>query len=76
MIFKVFYQKDKTRSPRRETTQIMYLDLDVKDEKAGVIAGRELLAKKTNYTVEFIEGLSDDAVAYEQENGGLEITTL
>ncbi len=76
MIFKVFYQTDKSRSPRRETTQILYLDLDVKDEKAGVIAGREILSKSTNYTVEFIEGLSDEAAAYERENGGLEITTF
>ncbi|MGM9885768.1 MULTISPECIES: DNA-directed RNA polymerase subunit epsilon [unclassified Lactococcus] len=76
MIFKVFYQKDKTRAPRRENTQIMYLDLDVKDEKAGVIAGRELLASNTEYVVEFIEGLSDDAVAYDQENGDFEITTF
>ncbi|MFR6224473.1 MAG: RNA polymerase epsilon subunit, partial [Lactococcus lactis] len=28
MIFKVFYQKDNTRSPRRETTEALYLDLD------------------------------------------------
>lgn len=76
MIFKVFYQKNKSRNPRRETTQILYLDLDVQDEKAGVITGRELLAAKTNYTIEFIEGLSDDAADYERQNGGLEITTL
>lgn len=76
MIFKVFYQKDKTRAPRRETTQIMYLDLDVEDEKAGIIAGREILAKNTDYIVEFIEGLSDDAVAYDKENGDFEITTF
>lgn len=54
----------------------MYLDLDVKDEKAGVIAGREILAQNTDYVVEFIEGLSDDAVAYDQENGNFEITTF
>ena len=76
MIFKVFYQADKTRSPRRETTQTLYLDLDVADEKAGVIEGKALLAENTDYTVEFIQALSDDAVAYERENGGFEITTF
>ncbi|CAM3224232.1 DUF1447 family protein [Lactococcus hircilactis] len=76
MIFKVFYQKDKSRAPRRETTQIMYLDLDVQDENAGVIAGRELLAQNTAYVVEFIQALSDDAVAYDQENGDFQITTF
>mgnify|MGYP004708117523 CR=1 FL=1 len=76
MIFKVFYQKDERRAPRRETTQIMYLDLDVQDENAGVIAGRELLAQNTAYVVEFIQALSDDAVAYDQENGDFQITTF
>lgn len=76
MIFKVFYQKDKSRAPRRETTQIMYLGLDVQDENAGVIAGRELLAQNTAYVVEFIQALSDDAVAYDQENGDFQITTF
>ncbi|EKF52082.1 RNA polymerase epsilon subunit [Lactococcus garvieae] len=74
MIFKAFYQVDKTRSPRRETTEVLYLDLDVTDTREGVILARELLAANTDYHVEFIDSLSDEAVEYEKENGGLEIT--
>lgn len=50
MIFKVFYQKDKSRSPRRETTETLYLDLDVATKEEGIIAARELLATKTLIT--------------------------
>ena len=76
MIFKAFYQEDKTRSPRRETTKVLYLDLDVTDTREGVILARELLAANTGYHVEFIDSLSDEAVEYEKENGGLEITSF
>lgn len=76
MIFKAFYQADKTRSPRRETTEVLYLDLDVTDTREGVILARELLAANTDYHVEFIDSLSDEAVEYEKENGGLEITSF
>jgi DNA-dependent RNA polymerase auxiliary subunit epsilon len=76
MIFKVFYQKDKSRSPRRETTEILYLDLNVEDARAGVIAARELLTANTAYHVEFIDALSDESVEYEKETGVFEITTF
>lgn len=76
MIFKVFYQKDKTRSPRRETTESLYLDLDVDNERDGIIQARELLAKNTAYHVEFIDALSDETVAYEKETGVFEITSF
>ena len=76
MIFKAFYQEDKTRSPRRETTKVLYLVLDVTDTREGVILARELLAANTDYHVEFIDSLSDEAVEYEKENGGLEITSF
>lgn len=76
MIFKVFYQKDKTRSPRRETTEILYLDIDVDNASDGIITARELLAKNTPYHVEFIDQLTDEAVNYEKEAGVFEITSL
>ena len=76
MIFKAFYQEDITRSPRRETTKVLYLDLDVTDTREGVILARELLAANTDSHVEFIDSLSDEAVEYEKENGGLEITSF
>ena len=76
MIFKVFYQKDKSRSPRRETTETLYLALDVATKEEGIIAARELLATKTPYHVEFIDSLSDEAVEYEKETGVFEITSF
>ena len=76
MIFKAFYQVDKTRSPRRETTEVLYLDLDVASEREGVILAREILSANTKYHVEFIDALSDEAVEYEKEHGGFEITTF
>lgn len=76
MIFKVFYQKDNTRSPRRETTEALYLDLDVATKGEGVILARELLAKNTAYHVEFIDSLSDESVEYEKETGVFEITSF
>lgn len=76
MIFKVFYQADKKHAPRREFTQTLYLEFDVKTEEEGVILGRELLADNTDYVIEFIQALSDEAVEYERENGNFEITTF
>ena len=76
MIFKDFYQKDNTRSPRRETTEALYLDLDVATKEEGVILARELLAKNTAYHVEFIDSLSDESVEYEKETGVFEITSF
>ncbi|MCL2113169.1 DNA-directed RNA polymerase subunit epsilon [Lactococcus protaetiae] len=76
MIFKVFYQKDKSRSPRRETTETLYLDIDVDNISDGIIIARELLAKNTEYHIEFIDGLSDEAVEYEKETGVFEITSF
>lgn len=76
MIFKVFYQVNRKHTPRRETTQTLYLEFDVQSEKEGIIAGRELLSKNTDYTVEFIEALSDSAVKYERENGDFSISTF
>lgn len=74
MIFKVFYQAKKERSPRRETTQTLYLDIDTDDAKAGIIKAREIVKDNTNYHVEFIDALSDEAVKYDQENGEFEVT--
>ena len=35
MIYKVFYQETKDRSPRRETTRSLYLDIDANSELEG-----------------------------------------
>ncbi len=76
MIYKVFYQETKTRSPRREQTKALYLDNDATDELEGRIKARKLVEEKTNYNIEFIELLSDKHLEYEKESGVFALTEL
>lgn len=62
MIFKVYYQPDKKISPRRENTQVFYLE--AKDE----VSARALVEQKKEYNVELIEALSDAALEYEKQS--------
>ena len=48
MIYKVFYQETKDRSPRRETTRSLYLDIDASSELEGRIAARQLVEEKSS----------------------------
>ncbi|HEL0549591.1 TPA: DNA-dependent RNA polymerase auxiliary subunit epsilon family protein [Streptococcus equi subsp. zooepidemicus] len=74
MIYKVFYQETKERSPRRENTQALYLDIDAASELEGRIKARKMVEEHTNYNVEFIELLSDKHLDYEKETGVFELT--
>ena len=75
MIYKVFYQETKDRSPRRETTRSLYLDNDASSELEGRIIARELVEKnRPEFNVEYIELLSDKLLDYEKETGAFEIT--
>ena len=75
MIYKVFYQETKDRSPRRETTRSLYLDIDANSELEGRIIARELFEKnRPEFNVEYIELLSDKLLDYEKETGAFEIT--
>ena len=75
MIYKVFYQETKNRSPRRETTRSLYLDIDANSELEGRIIARELVEKnRPEFNVEYIELLSDKLLDYEKETGAFEIT--
>ena len=75
MIYKVFYQETKDRSPRRETTRSLYLDIDASSELEGRIIARELVEKKRpEFNVEYIELLSDKLLDYEKETGAFKIT--
>ena len=75
MIYKDFYQETKDRSPRRETTRSLYLDIDASSELEGRIIARELVEKnRPEYNVEYIELLSDKLLDYEKETGAFEIT--
>jgi len=75
MIYKVFYQETKDRSPRRKTTRSLYLDIDASSELEGRIIARELVEKnRPEFNVEYIELLSDKLLDYEKETGAFEIT--
>ncbi len=74
MIYKVFYQETKERSPRRENTRSLYLDIDASDELEGRIKARKLVEEKTGYNIEFIELLSDKHLEYEKESGTFQVT--
>ena len=75
MIYKVFYQETKDRSPCRETTRSLYLDIDANSELEGRIIARELVEKnRPEFNVEYIELLSDKLLDYEKETGAFEIT--
>ncbi|MBF0805714.1 MULTISPECIES: DNA-dependent RNA polymerase subunit epsilon [unclassified Streptococcus] len=74
MIFKVYYQEVKDRSPRRETTRSLYLDIDAQTELEGRIKARQLVEANTAYNIELIEALSDNHLAYEQENEHFALT--
>lgn len=74
MIYKVFYQETKDRSPRRETTKSLYLEVDAKTELEGRIIARQLVEEHTDYNIELIQHLSDSHLAHEKESGAFTLT--
>ncbi|MGT2846797.1 DNA-dependent RNA polymerase subunit epsilon [Streptococcus massiliensis] len=74
MIYKIFYQETKERSPQREKTLALYLDIDAENELEGRIRARKLVEENTPYNIELIKLLSDKHLAYEKESGVFEIT--
>lgn len=76
MIYKVFYQETKDRSPRRENTRSLYLEVEADNELEGRIKARKLVEENTDYNIEFIELLSDKHLEYEKESGAFELTEL
>lgn len=74
MIFKVFYQERRDRSPKREQTKVLYLDIKANTQLDGLIAARQLVEENTAYNVEHIEHLSDKHLEYEKETGAFTLT--
>lgn len=68
MIFKVYYQPSKKINPRRENTEVLYL------EAASEVEARILVENQTPYNIEFIEGLDQAALAYEQQSVNYKLT--
>ena len=54
MIYKVFYQETKERSPRRETTRALYLDIDASSELEVVSLLANLSKKIAQSTISSI----------------------
>ena len=74
MIYKVFYQETKDRSPRREQTRSLYLEVEAASELEGRIIARQLVEEHTAYNIEFIELLSDNHLEYEKTHADFKIT--
>ena len=53
MIYKVFYQETKERSPRREQTKSLYLDIDAETELEGRIQARQIIEKNACFFLVF-----------------------
>ena len=68
MIFKVYYQPTKRINPRRENTETLYL------EAKSEVEARLLVEENTEYNVEFIEGLDDKTLEYEQQSENFKLT--
>lgn len=68
MIYKVLYQADKTQSPRREATESLYL------EAKSAVEARQLVEDNTPYNIEFVQELSGEHLAFEQESEDFKLT--
>jgi DNA-dependent RNA polymerase auxiliary subunit epsilon len=68
MTFKVYYQPDKTMTPRRENTKSLYLEASSEAE------ARQLVENNTEYNIEYIELLDEKSLAYEKENADFKLT--
>lgn len=68
MIYKVFYQETKTRNPKREQTQSLYID--AVDE----VTARQQVEENTPYNIEYIQALEGSHLEYEKENTDFKLT--
>ena len=70
MTFKIYFQPDKTMTPRRENTQSIYVEAD------SEAAARQMVENNTDYNIEYVELLTEKALEYENESGAFELTTF
>ncbi|MCO6017557.1 MULTISPECIES: DNA-directed RNA polymerase subunit epsilon [Carnobacterium] len=68
MIFKVTYQVTKTRNPKREDTQALYVEAET------AVAARKLVEENTPYNIEFVQPVEGKHLAYEQKNPDFKLT--
>lgn len=60
MIFKVFYQEDKTAAPIREYTQSMFIEAESES------AVRQYMTDNKPYMIEYVEEVSEALLEYER----------
>ena len=68
MIYKVYYQETKTRNPKREQTQAIYLEAE------SEVLARQTVEENTPYNIEFIQVLEGNHLDYEKENVEFSLT--
>ena len=68
MIFKIYYQEDQVRNPKRETTKSLFINADTE------VQARALVTENTGHNIEFIEPLEGKFLEYEQQNPDYKLT--
>lgn len=67
MIYKVYYQEDKARSPQREKTMSLYI------ESSSSVEARKTIEENTIYNIELIQELTGNHLDYEKENADFKL---
>ncbi len=67
MIYKVYYQEDKARSPQREKTMSLYM------EASSPVEARKIIEDNTIYNIELIQELEGNHLDYEKENADFKL---
>ncbi|MBE9390078.1 DNA-directed RNA polymerase subunit epsilon [Vagococcus salmoninarum] len=70
MIFKVYYQATKIRNPKREQTQVLYIEAETE------VAARQLVEDNTPYNIELVQLLDGNHLDYEKENTEFSLTVF
>ncbi|MEJ6400772.1 DNA-directed RNA polymerase subunit epsilon [Nicoliella lavandulae] len=70
MIFKVLYQNSIKRTPRRETTESMYVEADTEVE------ARSKVESIKDYNIEYVEPLEGNHLEYEKKSPDFKITEI
>ncbi|MFC6274619.1 DNA-directed RNA polymerase subunit epsilon [Levilactobacillus tangyuanensis] len=68
MIYKVYFQNDQKRNPKREDTHSLYVEADTEVE------ARAQVEAHTEHNIEFIEAIEGNSLAYEQQNPNYKVT--
>lgn len=68
MIFKVTYQENKLRNPKREETKALYVESETE------VDARALVETHTPYNIEFVQPLDPAHLEYEQKSPEFKLT--